>query len=104
MRKLTCAICLWFIGVFLFAHSEQCVALEIEEPHLHEMTFFVSNQDLYFDNDEMMVVVDECSYPVIALQKSGNQWRVQVVSAGYCQQGHNLCRNCQLCHKRGCIY
>jgi len=104
MGKLIYASCLWFMSVFLFGHIEQCVAPETHEPHIEEMTFFVTSQDLYFDNDDMMVVVGERSYPVRSLQRSGNQWEVQVVSAGYCQLGHNLCRNCGTCHKKGCIY
>ena len=104
MRKLTYAICLSFIGVFLSANAEQCVVTETEECCAHETSFLASTQDLYFDNNEMMVVVGERAYPVKALQRSGNQWRVQVVSSGYCQMGHNLCRGCHLCHLQGCIY
>lgn len=103
MRRLICASCLGFISMFTFAYSEQDISLK-EEPTSHEMTFTVPTKNLYFDNDEMMVVIDEHSFPVRALQRSGNHWRVQVVSAGYCQMGHNLCGNCSMCHLRGCIY
>lgn len=104
MRKSIYASLLGFIGAFAFIPNAQCVATEREEPYIHEMTIFAKSQDLYFDNDEMMVVVGERSFPVSGLQRSGNQWKVQIISSGYCQMGHNLCRNCNLCHLSHCIY
>lgn len=104
MRKSICACLLWVIGVLASAHAGQCAATEMEESHTHEATFLVPTQNLYFDNDEMLVVVGEHSFPVKALERSGNQWKVRVVSAGYCQLGHNLCGGCSMCHKPGCIY
>ncbi len=104
MRELIYTACLGFVSLFGLGHMEQCTASEEAELHTHETSFVVSTQNLYFDNDEMMVVIDDHSFPVQALQRSGNQWRVQVASAGYCQMGHNLCGGCQLCHRQGCIY
>lgn len=104
MKKSIYASLLWFIGVFAFASTEQCEARTTEESHIHEMTLYVATENLHLYNDEIMVVVGEQVFPVKALERSGNQWRVQVVSSGYCPMGHNLCRNCNLCHLSHCIY
>ncbi len=101
MRKLIFESFLIFIGMFAMVHGEQS---DVSEPHLCEQTFAVSTQNLYFDNDEMMVVINDSSFRVQSLQRNGNHWEVQVASAGYCQMGHNLCGHCKLCHKKGCIY
>jgi len=104
MRKSVCAGFLWIISLFAYVHVEQCAATEMQVPHVHEEHFLVSSQDLYFYDDEMMVLVGKSVFPVQALEKFGNQWKVRVTSSGYCQQGHNLCRECTLCHKPGCMY
>lgn len=104
MKKLALMICLLFIGLLLNTHAQQTSLQECNESHLHEMTFLVSNQDLYFDKDDIMVVIGESFYPVKTLEKIGSHWRVKLASAGYCQMGHNLCGGCLLCHKKGCIY
>jgi hypothetical protein len=101
MGKLILGSFLGFMMLFVMVHGNQS---DVGEAHPLEMTFTISTQSLYFDNDEMMVVINDHSFPVQSLQRRGNQWEVQVVSAGYCQMGHNLCGHCQMCHKRGCIY
>jgi hypothetical protein len=101
MHKLIFEGFLGFMSIFALVHSDQS---NVGEARSHEMTFTISAQNVYFDNDEIMVVINDRSFPVQSLQRMGDQWEVQVVSAGYCQMGHNLCGHCQLCHKRGCIY
>ena len=68
MRRLICASFLGFISMFTFAYSEQNTSSN-EEPGSHDMTFTVPTENLYFDNDEMMVVIDEHSFPVKGIAK-----------------------------------
>jgi hypothetical protein len=98
------ALFLGFMSAVLLAHSENSSTIDTAECLCEETVFSVSTKDLVFDKDEILVLIGKDIYPVWALQRSGDQWRVQVTSNGYCQSGHNLCSGCGLCHKPGCIY
>ena len=74
-------------------------------PKAQEMTILVSSQDLYLDQEGILVNYKGDAYSVRALEKHGGGWLATIVDAlGYCPQGHPMCGGCGLCHKEGCRY
>ena len=70
-----------------------------------ELTFLTPLDDLFFDDESIMLNVEGLSYSVHSLQKIGDQWFATVNHyLEYCPKGHPMCGNCHLCHKPDCWY
>lgn len=104
MNRPFSKFCFVLICLLSFVHIQKAIATDLIKSHSHEITYVVSSEDLYFNDDELMVSVGGFFYPVLVLQKSGKGWIARCASAGYCPQGHQLCGGCLLCHQSRCIY
>lgn len=86
-------------SVHAFISAAELVPAEEKSPAL---TFHVETQDLYLDQNSILVNVDGHAYEVSSLEKNGNRWVVRITSKGTCPWGHSLCNHCGLCHTRIC--
>lgn len=72
----------------------------------HQVTFFVSPHQLFFEQGEILVEKEGIFYIVSSLIKQNDGWlaSLDLGALNYCPRGHLICSNCGLCHKPGCWY
>lgn len=115
MQRILYKICMWMAIVISQLNAQECIYAEniaetiaetiAEESQLQELTFLVSPQDLYFDQENISVNVNGVLFSAHSLEKRGNHWLARIIArANYCPRNHLTCKECGQCHTEGCWY
>ena len=90
-KNLLSVLSMFFLLLSCINNTNAEESISAKDPHLQEMTFSVTLQDLNLDQEDISVNIDGNIYKVHTLQKQGNRWVAQLSSAGNCPWGHPLC-------------
>lgn len=105
-RKLARSIASAYLFVQATLIATEAKGTECEGCMPSEMqTFVVQPQDLYIDENNILMNVNGNLYPVYSLTKSGDNWLGEVSFGERCAWGHPLCtgkNGCNQCHTKIC--
>lgn len=109
MRKCLSVIFIWMTNILLQLNANEPTALENEsaQEDVQEFSCIISPSDLLIDDQQLFIKLNGQLFNVKTLQASEGKWIARVNHGrdeGYCPRGHDLCRNCRLCHVPKCRY